>query len=185
MVMVLPAAGWVCAHRAKAAGWRPRRTSEGVVRGVYEKRNDERKHERLPCFPALCCCAPARQPLSRRKRAHLNGNCARLDDRRWAEPGGSICTLAARNGDLNLGQRLPGRRRSRFDLQHHLVVGHLAADHQARALHLREALDDGRHLARLHEHAAHLGGLVGAAQPALMRVLVRPVGQAPGSSAEV
>ena len=54
-----------------------------------------------------------------------------------------------------------------FDVQRHLVVGHFAGDDQARALDLREALDHLGHLTRVHKHATHLGGLVGAAQPAL------------------
>jgi hypothetical protein len=55
----------------------------------------------------------------------------------------------------------------RLDLQRHAVVGHLAFDHQPGAADLGVAAHDLGHLARVHEHAAHLGGLVGAAQPAL------------------
>src|SRR5690606_27575371 len=51
--------------------------------------------------------------------------------------------------------------------QAHLVVGHLAADDQSRAADLRKTACDVGHLARVHEHATHLGGLVGAAHPAL------------------
>ena len=40
------------------------------------------------------------------------------------------------------------------------------------------------HLAGVHEHAAHLGGLVGAAQPALDAGVAAPVRAAPGSTAE-
>jgi len=35
-----------------------------------------------------------------------------------------------------------------------------------------------------HEHALHLGGLIGAAHPALIRMLVRPQGETPGSTAD-
>ena len=54
---------------------------------------------------------------------------------------------------------------SRFDLEQHLIVGHLATDHKSSAGDFGEALDDFSDLARMHKHAANLRGLIGSAHP--------------------
>ena len=51
-------------------------------------------------------------------------------------------------------------------MQMHLVLRHFTTDHQARFADLRKTLDNLIHLPRVHKHAAHLGGLIGAAHPA-------------------
>jgi hypothetical protein len=60
-----------------------------------------------------------------------------------------------------------GGRASAFEPEGHLVVAHLAADTRARLAGSPESGARCRPPGRVHEHAAHLGGLVGAAQPAL------------------
>ena len=63
-----------------------------------------------------------------------------------------------------------------FHLQLHLVVGHLTRDHQAGFVHLGEALDQLVHLAGMHEHAPHLGGLIGTTHPAFDALIGAPRG---------
>ncbi|MNT14120.1 hypothetical protein D3C72_1491130 [compost metagenome] len=53
-----------------------------------------------------------------------------------------------------------------FAMQSHLVVGHASRYHQPRLLDLRVAARDFMHLRWMHEHGAHLGGLIGASHPA-------------------
>ena len=67
-----------------------------------------------------------------------------------------------------------------FHQQRHGVVGHLAADDQPRLVGLREAFDHISHLAGVHEHAAHFGGLIGAAHPAFDAVVSAASGAVPG-----
>ena len=78
--------------------------------------------------------------------------------------------LTAQLGDFAHGvlQQLhqAGGRFQGLDVQGHLVVGHGPGDDQTHALDLGEALGHFNHLPGLHEHAAHFGGLVCAAQPA-------------------
>jgi hypothetical protein len=71
------------------------------------------------------------------------------------------------NGLANAGVQAFGRRARGFNLECHAVVGHRAGHDQARLHDVGKSLDDFGDLARVHEHAAHLGGLVGAPHPAL------------------
>jgi hypothetical protein len=88
----------------------------------------------------------------------------RLPGARTATSPRSLVTSRIVPGDA-LGQAL-GRGAFDLDLERHPVVGALAAHDQPRLPHLGMAARDLGHLRRMDEHAAHLGRLVGAAEPA-------------------
>src|SRR5471032_2587982 len=54
-----------------------------------------------------------------------------------------------------------------FAMQSHFIVGHAPRYHQPRFSDLWMAARDFMYLRRVHEHGAHLGGLVGTPHPAL------------------
>jgi hypothetical protein len=140
------------AHLEHAREHRPHR---GARAGLCGAGGGDHARHHAPALPPLLVAARVLDHLAvvrQRARRHQLDGAAQLGH------------LAHGIGNARIE---PGRRAGAFEPEGHLVVAHLARHHEARALDLRKSPCNLRHLRRMHEHAAHLGGLVGAAEPAL------------------